>query len=366
MTQKEPENPTTDKPKDQADKTANSTAVAKSNKGIFFSFLIFLIAAAALAFSVYIAQQGLLLRDEVSKLQTELSQLRLLDQQPIIQSLTQEISKQNQAQQHLQDELNQRFNEWQQIYEKSQSLSERKKDDWILNEAAYLMRIAATRLYLANDINSTIAALTQADLRLGELENPRYLPIRKALATEISALQGIKKPDINGIILKIDNLLNNLPGINDLQVSTETKLEEKPSNQAATSVLSKVLEIINFKDGDGSNNKDFDRQNLLFKNQQLDVSLELSKAALIRMQYEEFKLHLQEAQSLLKNHYKADSDNVKQASSLLNYLLEEQLIPEYPDITGSLNLLQSNINRYKQPSSENNDKEETPTAKQAT
>ncbi len=348
----------------EAKSDTKAAAPKKSTFGIFFVFIVFLLALAALGFSAYIAQQGLLLRDDVSKLQTELSRLRLLDQQPIIQNLSKEIAAQNQAQQKLQEEINTRFKEWQNTLEEKQSLSERKKDDWILNEVTYLMRMASTRLYLASDINSAIAALTQADLRIAELENPRYLPIRKTIADEVSDLQALQAPDIDGTALKLEKLMNNLPTLPEAIVSQEQATPAENSNNAPTTFIAKLFAMVGIKSNAGKVPTKATHDNLLFLDQLIRLELESAKQALIRFKREEFALHLKQSKTLIQKHYKKNNETVIQVLDQLNVIIDSAVFPELPDITRSMNLLQSLLNRYKAPETESIN-EQTVTTEQA-
>lgn len=342
------------KEKAAANKPKPSDKPAKA-KGGLFSFLIFLIALCALGLAGYIAYEGLKTREqlqtEVSKLQTELSQLRLLDQQPIIQNLMQEITSQEKSQQALEESINQRFLEWQTTLEKKQSLSERKKDDWILNESAYLMRMASTRLYLASDITSAIAALTQADLRIGELENSRYLPIRKKIGDEISALQALKRPDIDGTALRIERLMNNLPALPKTIVQTENTETETIVSEPK-SWIAKIMHSIGLKPNAGNIPTQATRDNSIFLDQVIRLELESSKQALIRYKEDAFNNHLKRARSLIKKHYQSSDETVISTLGELDILIDNAIFPQLPDISQSLNLLQSMLNRYKAPEQE--------------
>ena len=82
----------------------------------------------------------------------------------------------------------------------------RSQDGWILAEVRYLMRVANQRLLLQRDVATALAALQGADLRLRELADPGYLPVRDLLAGEMVQLQSVQLPDLAGLVLTLDNL----------------------------------------------------------------------------------------------------------------------------------------------------------------
>ncbi len=360
-------------PKATIDKKPSSKNKAadkpKKQKSIsFFNILTFLIALFTLVMTFLFAYEGYKfyqkyknfkketqsLRQSMSKLEIELSQLRLLDQQPIIQKLMNEANEQKQYQANIQETINKRFEDFALSNNETRTLSERTRNDWFLHEISYLLRMASTRLYLAKDIDSSIAALTQADLRISELRNPIYLPVRKTLSEEITALQALSKPDIDGTILKIVAILNKLSTLPKAKVEEEGEKSTVAITSAkAEDWLSKLFKLIGLKRNSTEVVIPKADDDILFLEQQARVYLREAKEALISRNGEDFSKLISQTQALINEHYLADDESVVSVSEQLQKISEANLFPELPDITKSLNLLQSILNQYKRVDSDN-------------
>ncbi len=78
---------------------------------------------------------------------------------------------------------------------------------WLVAEARYLVRLAGQRLGLARDVKTALAALRAADARLREVGDPAIVPVRKALAEDIDALEQVPAPDVTGLALRLGALI---------------------------------------------------------------------------------------------------------------------------------------------------------------
>lgn len=101
--------------------------------------------------------------------------------------------------------------------------------DWVLPEAASLLRQANIALELKGDVSQTIYLLQAADKRVTELNSPKLFVVRKALAHDIAALQTVPKVDTVGIVLRLNALaaiIGNVPTIpNHLAVTTDQSVQ---------------------------------------------------------------------------------------------------------------------------------------------
>ncbi|MBM6551612.1 uroporphyrinogen-III C-methyltransferase [Marinomonas ostreistagni] len=86
---------------------------------------------------------------------------------------------------------------------KINKLSNADKNDWLLAEAQYLVRLANQRLLLEKDTRSTIMLLTNADSILESLEDPLVFDTRKAIASDIQALKSVAAFDLEGRYLQL-------------------------------------------------------------------------------------------------------------------------------------------------------------------
>src|SRR5690606_26269859 len=77
---------------------------------------------------------------------------------------------------------------------------------WSRAEAMYLLELAQRRLALNRDIETAIAALEGADLRLASLKDASFAPVRQQIARELQALRSVEAPDVIGIGARLTTL----------------------------------------------------------------------------------------------------------------------------------------------------------------
>ncbi|WP_198781293.1 uroporphyrinogen-III C-methyltransferase [Shewanella putrefaciens] len=151
-------------------------------------------------------QQQLLVQDAKNiALQDQLQQALLqpnqrigqLEQQQLNDAKTfQELAKLAEDQNQLQDRLN--------------KLAQRSPTHWMASEAEYLVNMAGRKLWLEKDPRTATDLLKSADETIAAMNNPALLPIRKALAKDIAATASIKTTDIDGSVLALDALIEQL------------------------------------------------------------------------------------------------------------------------------------------------------------
>jgi uroporphyrin-3 C-methyltransferase len=84
-----------------------------------------------------------------------------------------------------------------------QSLQQREPSDWLIHEAEYLIRIAARTMWLEQDTKAAMGLLKEADHRLAELQQPKYLPIRALIHQDIETLALMPTLDNQNAILSL-------------------------------------------------------------------------------------------------------------------------------------------------------------------
>ncbi|MFM2475778.1 uroporphyrinogen-III C-methyltransferase [Celerinatantimonas sp. MCCC 1A17872] len=79
-------------------------------------------------------------------------------------------------------------------------------NQWRLYESQYLVHLAARKAWLEGDIGSAIALLKSADKGIAQLHDPKYIPLRQSLADDINQLDSLPKVDVEGIMIQINSL----------------------------------------------------------------------------------------------------------------------------------------------------------------
>ena len=75
-----------------------------------------------------------------------------------------------------------------QIQQLEQQVSQRQPSDWLIHEAEYLVRVAARTMWLERDTKAAIGLLRDADNRLKELDQPKFLSVRALINEDIESL----------------------------------------------------------------------------------------------------------------------------------------------------------------------------------
>ncbi|MGE6383392.1 uroporphyrinogen-III C-methyltransferase [Shewanella baltica] len=167
-------------------------------------------------------QQQLLAQDAKNiALQDQLQQALLqpnqrigqLEQQQLNDAKTyQELTKLAEDQNQLQDRIN--------------KLAQRSPTHWMASEAEYLVNMAGRKLWLEKDPRTATDLLKSADETIAAMNNPALLPIRKALAKDIATTASIKTTDIDGNVLALDALIEQLDKLPLNRTDAETDAPE--------------------------------------------------------------------------------------------------------------------------------------------
>lgn len=234
-------------------------------------------------------------------------------------------------------------------------ISGRRPSDWLLAEADYLVTIAGRKLYLEKDIRTSITLLQEADARLIDLNDSSLLPIRALIATDIQSLQQVNPVSVTSLALAITGML---PQVSSLPLDT-LKLPEPPKDESVTltddvsdwrSNLSAVWHSIV---------EDFititpvekplepylaERQQWLVE-QQLKHALTQAKSAALDEEFTLYQSSLQEALSLIVEHYKLDEIAVEQFIAALQQLQNTNFERNFPNQLGAQAALRDAIER---------------------
>lgn len=207
--------------------TPSQTAASnRSSWAIRFGVLLALgLTACTLAggFMLYQQMQQQLLAQDAKNiaLQDQLQQALLqpnqrigqLEQQQLNDAKTyQELTKLAEDQNQLQDRIN--------------KLAQRSPTHWMASEAEYLVNMAGRKLWLEKDPRTATDLLKSADETIAAMNNPALLPIRKALAKDIAATASIKTTDIDGSVLALDALIEQLDKLPLNRTDAETDAPE--------------------------------------------------------------------------------------------------------------------------------------------
>ncbi len=316
----------------------------KSHLGGFSSLIIFILfvsLAAALVYWVEKQQKELasLNRYQIDQLRSELNPA--LEQ---LKSSNRELQQRLATQEKNQQALNDAF---------SNLLKTRRhlRNDWLLAEADYLLRLASHRLLLARDTGSALAAMQTADERLRDLADPAVIPVRNSLAEDISRLKAVHEPDIAGLSARLSALAHEVDKLPLLSAYTARKpTNVKPDSaenpriedwkQLPEAIWGDIKKLLVIRERHGKVIPLLSPEQHFFLIQNLKLQLEQARLALLDAEQDIYQERLQTAADWIRNFFKQDDPATQAMLTQLEQLAAENIRPTLPDIGASYRALQ--------------------------
>ena len=109
-----------------------------------------------------------------------------------------------------QAELTKQLDEMQQ---KVATISGTDAKTWLLAQADFLVKLAGRKLWSDQDVTTAAALLKSADASLGDMNDPSLIAARRALTEDIASLGTVSQVDYDGIILKVNQLSNQIDNL---------------------------------------------------------------------------------------------------------------------------------------------------------
>jgi len=105
--------------------------------------------------------------------------------------------------------------------QKVKQLSGRQKQDWLLAEAEYLIKLAQLKISLEKDKTTAVALLKTADQRVLEIADNSLQELRQVIAQDIVDLQLVAVPDIGGIASQLQAISAHIPQLDLIALEFE-------------------------------------------------------------------------------------------------------------------------------------------------
>lgn len=287
------------------------------------------------------------------------------NQQQIIGSLRTQVEQQAQAietrQQLLEDNLDKEFVEQQAAIQSNLndlaeqvdsnnarllSLSSVNRDEWKLQEAQYLLRLADQRILLEKDSQNALALAISADDVLRDMDQADLVGVRRLLAEEIAVLKLAGVIDREGIYLRLSALSNQIDAIPFIEPlgTQQDVLEEDVAPVDETlkqkltrnfyGLLNKLGSYVRVRDHGKTINAVLPPSEQKYLQQNLRLMLEQAQVALLRNEENIYQESLIKAQNWINQYY---SLNEKATAVLqeLEALAREEIAPELTNFSNS-------------------------------
>lgn len=126
------------------------------------------------------------------------------------QQLKAQFTEQAQIITTLRNDTTAQLSQFKSLQSKVSALSTKDANLWLLAEADFLAKHAARKLNSEKDILTAVALLSSADASIREMNDPSLHGIRVALQKDIATLAAIKHVDIDGTVIKLHQLADQL------------------------------------------------------------------------------------------------------------------------------------------------------------
>ena len=226
-----------------------------------------------------------------------------------------------------------------------QGISTGARNTWLLAEAEYHMQIANAQLQLAGNPHLASLALTMADERVTQVADPALIEVRRALSDELAALEGMEKPDIEGITLTLSSLARVVTTLPLRQAGGDT-LEDADTadstsgvDRAWSSVKGAMSGLVRVTPPDETAIPLMTPDAEYFLRTNLTLQLQVARLGLLRGEQAIFEQSLDDAADWLDTYFDAENAQVRGAATTIAEIRQSLPSVATPDISESLRLL---------------------------
>lgn len=216
----------------------------------------------------------------------------------------------------------------------------RRPNDWLLAEADYLVKLAGRKLFLERDATSATHLMESADQRIATLNDPSLVPLRKAMASDITKLKTIPIIDRDGLVLRLTALqqqVDQLPLANailpEAKAVEKTEVSEDINNwqdNLLTSLKDFSENFITFRTRDGNVIPLLSPEQHFYLKENIKAKLETAIKAVYLEQGELYTIALTTAESWSESFFNPDDNAVKEFNRSLKQLSQQNVQVAYP------------------------------------
>lgn len=175
-------------------------------------FAIILALLLAVALYLYDNRQNQVQSDANQQLQDRLTALQQAQGQQQQQYQSQ-LQQQGQALTAAQQQLTAQTRQIGELQQKVATISGADANTWLLAQADFLVKLAGRKLWSDQDAVTAGALLKSADSSLADMNDPSLMPARRAITEDIASLASVNQIDFDGIILKVNQLSNQVDNL---------------------------------------------------------------------------------------------------------------------------------------------------------
>lgn len=241
----------------------------------------------------------------------------------------------------------------QRMSQRLESVLDGSRQDWRLDEAEHLLRLATLRLSALQDVASAEALVLAADEILRDQDDPAAFGAREQLSRSLEALRTTERPDRVGLFLQLGALREQAVTLNPLAPGMEgqgdvlSDLAAEGDGSAWWSDWLKELSQyfrIEF-DADRNVRPLLSGQSLSQVRLSLSLALEQAQWAALHGQTGVYRQSLKQAEEILDAHFNLDNPDSRALRQRFAELADASIEVKVPDLSESLDALQAYLQR---------------------
>ena len=233
------------------------------------------------------------------------------------------------------------------------------RDEVAMNEVEQVLLLASQQLAIANNVQAALAALQLADAKLGRVDRPQLVPLRRALARDIDKLKAVPFVDVAGMSLKLDQAIG---AVAALPLARDERLpqaaapaptaDEAPWARALREAWNEVKSLVRVEVADRPAAPLVPPTQEYYLRENLRLRLMTARIALLSHDVAGFKTDVTAANAWVKQYFDTRSKNVQTLQNTLTQLAATPMPTELPDVATTLTALRAAKATRERPSSQ--------------
>ncbi|MDO6680817.1 uroporphyrinogen-III C-methyltransferase [Oceanobacter sp. 5_MG-2023] len=319
-------------------------------------WLLVILVLLSLAVSAAVVWYGLQQHQQLGQLQQQLqgmAQQTQADRQTL-NTLGQRQQQQDSGDRALQDQLATVSRQAQHNEQRLAGLAGSDRQDWLLAEVEYLLRLANQRLNLERDVTGAAAMLVAADKVLLEINNPAYDNVRTKIASEIQQLRRVPGVDKVGAIARLQAMQDSLDQVDWLpQVRLPSTASDANTTLAGAAqawyqqlfdeLKQGLAQVVRIRRQDSPVDIPMAPEQAYYLQQNAHLMLEQAQLAMLRGDQNLYDNSLGRVKGWVERYLPKQDQAVLALRQLLGELQQWQVSPAVPDISASLQALRARM-----------------------
>jgi len=227
----------------------------------------------------------------------------------------------------------------------------RNRDEWAYAEIEQTLLVASQQLQLAGNVKAALIALQAADSRLGAMNRPQLVALRKAINQDVTRLKALPFIDSVGISVRLDNIVN---AVDKLPLAAEGRSMPEPVAEKARAdddtsawrrywveLLNDMRQLVRVQRMDRPDVPLLAPSQAFFLRENLKLRLLSARLALLSRDQTSYKNDLKAARDWLARYFDTRDKTVAAMMATLTSLHGNDISIELPDISATLDALRT-------------------------